>query len=68
MKLKTIKCRNHNCMLNDNNYCGSPYRNREDFSCLNMNIEKEADKETKELKKQLTTKSWRDTLGLSRFK
>ena len=33
-----------------------------------MNIEKEADKETKELKKQLTTKSWRDTLGLSRFK
>lgn len=68
MKLKTIKCKNQNCLLNDNLKCGSPCRNREDFSCLNINVDKPIDNESKELKKQLTTKSWRDTLGLSRFK
>lgn len=67
-KLPTIKCRNKNCLLNDNCKCGSPCRNREDFSCLSINIDKPLDSEGKELKKQLTTKSWRDTLGLSRFK
>lgn len=68
MKLKTIKCKNQQCLLNDDLKCGSPCRNREDFSCLSMNVDKPIDNENKELKKQLTTKSWRDTLGLSRFK
>ena len=68
MKLRTIKCKNQQCLLNDNLKCGSPCRNREDFSCLSMNVDKPIDNESKELKKQLTTKSWRDTLGLSRFK
>ena len=64
MKLKTIKCKNQNCLLNDNNKCGSPCRNREDFSCLSINLEKVKSYETVETNKLLKAQSWRESVGL----
>ena len=64
MKLKTIKCKNQQCLLNDNLKCGSPYRNREDFSCLNINVDKPISKETIETNKILKNQWWRESVGL----
>ena len=66
-RLPVIKCKNKACMLNEGLECSSPCRDREDFSCLSMDVDKPLNKEGEELKKQLRTQSWRDTLGLSKF-
>ena len=39
-KKKKVKCRNQACLLNENLTCGSPCRCREDFVCMNEDVEK----------------------------
>lgn len=38
--MKSFKCRNQACPLNENLKCGSPCRNREDFTCANKDAVK----------------------------
>lgn len=62
-KKPVIRCKNENCLLNNNKKCDSPCRGREDWSCLGMNKVTVPTKEVLELKKQLQRESWRVTVS-----